>query len=94
MRDVDVSLNLALYLQESEQRTAAMITDVFVEGNLCRHALGVIVERLPGVSDENIERSITNLGAVERKGLRSYLTRPKSSMTPLSPIQVRRCSKL
>ena len=40
MRDVDVSLNLALYLQESEQRTAAMITDVFVEGNLCRHALG------------------------------------------------------
>ena len=33
------------------------------------------MERLPGVSDENIERSITNLGAVERKGLRSYLTR-------------------
>ena len=75
MRDADISLNLALYLQESEQRTAAIITDVFVEGNLCRHALGVIVERLPGVTDESIETSITNLGDVEQKGLRSYLTR-------------------
>jgi len=74
MRDADISLNLALYLQESEQRTAAIITDVFVEGNLCRHALGVIVERLPGVTDESIETSITNLGDVEQKGLRSYLT--------------------
>ncbi len=75
MRDADVSLNLALYLQESEQRTAAIITDVFVEGNLCRHALGVIVERLPGVTDDNIETSISNLGELESKGLRSYLTR-------------------
>ncbi len=55
-------------MAESEQRSAAIITDIKVEGNLCRHALGVMVERLPGASDENIETSISNLENVEKKG--------------------------
>lgn len=75
LRDSDVALNLALYMAESEQRMAAMITDVKVEGGLCRYALGVMVERLPGCVDENVEKSITNLEAVGKKGLRSYLDR-------------------
>lgn len=75
LRDADISLNIAMYMQESEQKAAAIITDCLVEGGLCRHALGVIVERLPGVTDESIETSIDNLGAVEKKGLRNYLTR-------------------
>ena len=75
LRDADISLNLAMYMQESEQKAAAIICDCLVEGGLCRHALAVIVERLPGVTDESIETSITNLGEVEKKGLRSYLTR-------------------
>jgi len=69
---------MALYLAESEQRTAAIITDVKVDGNLCRHALGVIVETLPGALPLNVEASIRNLETVERNGLRQYL-----DMTPV-----------
>ena len=75
LRDMDISLNLAFYMVESEQRSAFILTDVRVDGNLCRHALGLMVERLPGVSDENIDLSIRNLEAIEKKGLRSYLDR-------------------
>jgi molecular chaperone Hsp33 len=76
LRDgVPLSLNLALYMAESEQRSAVIVTDIKVDGSLCRHALGVMVERLPGCTDENIEKSISNLESVERRGLRSYLDR-------------------
>jgi len=75
LRDTDLSLNLALYMAESEQRSAVLLTDVRIDGNLCRHALGVMLERLPGATDENIELSIRNLGEVEKLGLRSYLDR-------------------
>ncbi len=73
LRDADISLNLSLYLAESEQKSAVVVTDVNVEGNLCRCALGIMVERLPGVTVENTEKSIANLEAIEKKGLRSYL---------------------
>lgn len=75
LRDAKISLNMALYMAESEQRSAAIITDVKVDGNLCRYALGVMVERLPGAIDTNIETSISNLEQVESKGLRTYLER-------------------
>jgi len=75
LRDTTIALNLALYMTESEQRSAFMLTDVRVEGNLCRHALAICVERLPGCTDENIELSIRNLEKVEKKGLRTYLER-------------------
>lgn len=78
LRDTDLSLNLALYMAESEQRSAVLLTDVRVEGNLCRHALGVMLERLPGAVEENIETSIKNLEMVEKKGLRSYLDRTEA----------------
>jgi redox-regulated HSP33 family molecular chaperone len=75
LRDTPIALNLALYMAESEQRSAVILTDVKVDGNLCRYALGVMVERLPGATEENIEKSIKNLEEVEKKGLRSYLDR-------------------
>ena len=75
LRDIQIPLNLAFYMAESEQRSAVLLTDVKVEGTLCRYALGVMVERLPGATEENIEASIANLGDVEKKGLRSYLDR-------------------
>ncbi|KAJ1439316.1 heat shock protein Hsp33 [Ochromonadaceae sp. CCMP2298] len=77
LRDTSISLNLAMYMSESEQRPAAIVSEVNVQGNLCRYSLGVMVERLPGCSDENMERSIKNLEAVSRRGLRSYLDRPE-----------------
>eukprot|EP01038_Epipyxis_sp_PR26KG_P010234 gene10234-13766_t len=81
LRDVSIALNLALYMTESEQRSAFLLTDVKIDGNLCRHALGVMVERLPGAIEENIELSIKNLENVERKGLRQYLERSDEERT-------------
>ena len=75
LRDASVALNLALYMSESEQRSAFLLTDVSVEGSLCRHALAICVERLPGATEENIEQSIKNVEQVEKKTLRSYLAR-------------------
>lgn len=73
LSDISIPLNLALYMAESEQRNSVMLSNVFVAGNLCRHALGVMVERLPGADDEEVERSVRNLEMIEQKGLRSYL---------------------
>ena len=50
-----------------------------MEGVLCRHALGIMVERLPGATAENIEKSIENLETIEKKGLRSFLDRVEDS---------------
>ena len=75
LRDIPIPLNLAFYMVESEQRSGVILTDVKIEGGLCRYALGVMVERLPGATDQNIDTSIANLGEVEKKGLRSYLDR-------------------
>ena len=73
LRDAKIPLNLGLYLQESEQRRGALLTDVLVEGSLVRHALGILVENLPGAYEWNVEASVRQLEAVETKGLRSYL---------------------
>lgn len=74
MRDTKISMNLAMYMAESEQRTAVLLTDVRMDGGVCTSALGLMLERLPGATDENVERSIKNLEAVEKKGLYSYLS--------------------
>jgi molecular chaperone Hsp33 len=74
-RDMPIPTNLALYMAESEQRTAAMVTEVVIDGNLCRSALGIMVETLPGATEENVEASIKNIKHVQNKGLRTYLDR-------------------
>lgn len=73
LRNTSVSMNLALYMGESEQRPTAIITDVQIANGRCVSALGIMVETLPGAVEENIETSITNLGLVQKKGLLSYL---------------------
>jgi len=73
MSDISIPLNLALYMAESEQRNGVMLADVLVTGNLCRHALGILVERLPGADDDEVEKSIANLEGIEMMGLRTYL---------------------
>ena len=52
-----------------------VLVDVQVDGGQCRHALGVLVEVLPGCTEENLERSIANLQAVKQRpgGLRQYI---------------------
>ena len=75
LRDLSIPLNLGFYLAESEQRQAAMLTDVKVDGSLCRVALGVLVETLPGADPDNVEKCINNLRTIEKSGLGSYLAR-------------------
>lgn len=71
--ELSIPLNLALYMAQSDQRKAVLLTDVVVEGGLCRTALGLMVEALPGATDNNIEKAIANLEIIKAKGLRSYL---------------------
>lgn len=74
LQNTDISMNIALYMAQSEQRSAAMLTDVVIaEDNKCVHAIGVLVECLPGATEENIEKSIKNLEYVQSLGLARYL---------------------
>ena len=72
---ISIPLNLALYMAESEQRNGVMLADVLVTGNLCRHAIGILVERLPDCGEYEIEASIKNLEGIEKTGLWKYLNR-------------------
>jgi molecular chaperone Hsp33 len=74
IRDVSISLNLALYMTESEQRLAAIISDVKIVDGQCKYAIGIMVERLPGAQDGNVEMSIKNLEDIAKKGFGTYLT--------------------
>lgn len=69
-----IATNLALYLTQSEQRKCALLCDVKVVDGVCKHALGVYVERLPNALDENVETAISNLENIQKKGLESYVS--------------------
>eukprot|EP00981_Chlorochromonas_danica_P015165 scaffold10764_cov159-Ochromonas_danica.AAC.19 len=84
LRDTSITMNLALYLAESEQRSAVLHTEVGVStSGQCDYALGVLVEKLPGASEENLEKAIANLQALQQRTLRSYLD---TSSEPLAKI--------
>jgi redox-regulated HSP33 family molecular chaperone len=72
LRNAPVAVNLALYMAESEQRPTAMLTDVRIEDRQCIAALAVMVETLPGATEEHIEMGIANLNRVQQKSLYSY----------------------
>lgn len=74
LRDTSITMNLALYLAESEQRSAVLHTEIGVStSGHCDYALGVLVEKLPGAYEENLEKAIANLQALQQHTLRSYL---------------------
>jgi molecular chaperone Hsp33 len=81
MQEASISTNIALYLAQSEQRTAAIIANILVEDGKAKHALAVMMERLPGAADENIELGIQNLHAINDRGLASYL-QPTTNNNP------------
>jgi molecular chaperone Hsp33 len=103
LADTDIPTNLALYLTESEQRAAVLLTDVKISpDNRCEHAMALLVESLPGVGEGTLEKCIENVRAVQSKGLASYLaslassssqeTYPSSSsqnIIPVSPVSFR-----
>lgn len=73
LRPISLTSNLALYMHESEQRKCVLVTDVGIEGGiLCRHALSLLVEFLPGAEEDNISKVEQAIQRVESRGLRSY----------------------
>ncbi len=80
LRGASMAENMALYMAESEQRLAALLTCVKIADNRCEYALGVMVERLPDVAQfgggeeqaDHVDISIRNLAAVQKRGLDSY----------------------
>lgn len=71
--DGSVALNFAVFLADSEQRNAAIIADVSVRNKQCQHATAVLVERLPGADDSEIEKAIENLQRIQQRGLATYV---------------------
>lgn len=69
IRHSDVDRDIGIYLAESEQRSCALAAATSVNGILCNAAGGYLVEQLPGVSDETVERVSKNLAKlVEQDG--------------------------
>lgn len=78
--DGSVALNFALFLADSEQRNAAIIADVSIRNKQCQHATAVLVERLPGADESEIEKAIANLQRIQEKGLQSYVAQENGGM--------------
>ncbi len=72
--DYPIPINLSLYISQSEQRRGVFITDIVLEGKVCKQAAAVFVECLPGCPDETVEKTIENLREVDRKRLSSYFS--------------------
>lgn len=73
LQDADIASNLQNYMATSEQRSVALLTDVGVQGSLCRHALGIMMEQLPNADEDSVNLALNNLEVIRTRGLRSYL---------------------
>lgn len=93
--DTDIATNLALYLTESEQRSAVLLSDVRIShDNKCEHAMALLVESLPGIVEGTLEKCIVNVQKVHSKSLSSYLSNLQSSSSsqsfiPVGPVSLR-----
>jgi redox-regulated HSP33 family molecular chaperone len=77
---VSIATNLAVYLAQSEQRTAALIADVQVQNGLVKHCSAVLVERLPDAVDEHVEGAIANLERVRQLGLGTFFATARKEL--------------
>ena len=76
LANVDIPTNFALYMAQSGQRRAYLSTDILIENQIVQYALAIMVESLPGATDENIETSIKAVEKVHKRKLSSYLNNP------------------
>jgi molecular chaperone Hsp33 len=84
LRNADIAMNLALYLAESEQRSAVLLTDVKISAdNKCEYALGLLAESLPGLEEKDLEKCIENVTRVQQRKLSSYLELLNQETDPL-----------
>ncbi len=57
LKTEDVSENLMQYFHQSEQIPTAVAIGVEVQGGVCKAAGGVVMQLLPGTSEENMDRA-------------------------------------
>lgn len=61
IRHGDVDRDVGLYLAESEQKVCALAAATTINGILCTSAGGYLIEQLPGVTEEEIQKVQDNL---------------------------------
>jgi molecular chaperone Hsp33 len=61
IRHGDIDRDIGIYLAESEQRSCALAAATVVTGILCQAAGGYLIEQLPGVDQETIQKVQENL---------------------------------
>lgn len=90
LQDTDIPMNMALYMAQSEQRSAVVLADVKIKDGKCVHALGLFIEALPFAKEENIEISIANAQRVQSRQLSSYIIPEdfENQVIPTSPFAV------
>lgn len=90
LRYRDVDRDVGIYLAESEQRSCALAAATNVNGILCNAAGGYLIEQLPGVDDETVERVSQNLAKlVEQDGGEKLPTNLLvNGITPLDMAQI------
>lgn len=67
IRSGDVDRDVGVYLAESEQKSCALAAATTVQGILCTSAGGYLIEQLPGVDPETIEKIEQNLAKLVEK---------------------------
>jgi molecular chaperone Hsp33 len=73
MQNTSISLNLALYLAHSEQRSGVFVSDIIIGADKsCTVAATVLVECLPDCRPESVNTAIENLNYVDKRKLSSY----------------------
>ena len=67
IRTGDVDRDVGVYLADSEQKSCALAAATSVKGLLCTSAGGYLVEQLPGVESETVEKIENNLARLVAK---------------------------
>jgi molecular chaperone Hsp33 len=67
IRTGDVDRDVGVYLADSEQKSCALAAATSVKGLLCTSAGGYLVEQLPGVESETVEKIEYNLARLVAK---------------------------
>lgn len=88
IRTGEIDRDVGIYLAESEQRSCALAATTVVTSDtiLCRAAGGYLVERLPGCSEESIQKVEQNLANLLKDGEDTLSKLLLKGITPLDLI--------
>lgn len=90
IRHGDVDRDIGIYLAESEQRSCALAAATSITGILCKAAGGYLIEQLPDVTPETVQRVEENLAKLVKQdgGERLPTNLLLHGVTPLEIAQI------